>query len=146
MTAGTPLTAEPPEDMVLLRIMALMTIAMTATSDFGIGFMVADRTWTPIGTTRITPDLDKRFLWWREVGTSGAADMYAPQYFKAGGGTGAVPNSIPVDRDPTWFDISPKVRIEDGKHLLAVTYNSGAGSTGCVVQELRILMQRAGRR
>lgn len=125
LVAGTPLTADPPQDRLVLRLIGRLTYSTTVAGTVGVGLILTDRTWTPVGTVTITPDLDKRWLWWREVPMA-AGDALTPQTLVNGGGGLAVSNAMYADKDPTFFDISPKVRLEDGKSLNLVVYFSGA--------------------
>lgn len=145
VTVGTPLTADPPEDQTLDRVISFQTITQTAAGIWDIGLILADRTWTPVGTTSIVPDLDKRWLWWRSGNIGIAGDLWTPMTWKSGAGP-TYPNAVPAERDVSSFDIAPKVKLEDGKALMLVVYQATGGEQLTMLSNFRILMHRAGRR
>lgn len=144
MTAGTPLTSGPPEDSVIDRVLMTLKVSSDTLVTLGVGLILVDRTWTPSGTTGITPDLDKRFLWWRSW-LLRANETWEHTTFVSAAGV-VQPNAMPPETNPCWADISPKVRIEDGKHLAVATYCSVAATVTMTAPTVRILMHRAGRR
>lgn len=146
ITVGTPLTADPPEDQILDRVLCSWSITASAAQNFDLGLILVDRTWTPVGTTSIVPDLDKRWLWWRGNTAMLANDIWRPNLLVQGSGAGTGPNSVPVERDISMVDISPKVKMEDGKALVLVVYQSLATATTTFTGQVRLLMHRAGRR
>lgn len=145
LAVGTPLTADPPQDRTVLRLIGSLTWSQaTAGNTVHVGLILTDRSWTPVGTTNITADLDKRWLWWREFSMAVGAAWTAETFSDAGGGIHV--NDLPVEKDFTRFDITPKVKLEDGKVLSLVIYQNGATAVTCSSRDIRILLQRAGRR
>lgn len=145
ITVGTALTADPPEDQILDRL--IWTGSLTNAGAAGrsqIGFILVDATWTPQGTTAITPDLDKRWLWWRDYQFENTGDFVNQHQMLIG--TSHLSNAMMAETNPTFMDISPKVKLEDGKALCLVTYQDTALQTTAYSGFLRILMHRAGRR
>lgn len=140
LVAGTPLTADPPQDRTILRIVGQLQVAgAAATGSLGMGLMVCDRVFAPTsGTGRMTPDLDKRWLWWRETLLRSGESWDAQHYLSTGGVLS--PNNVPPERDFTMFDISPKVRLEDGKQLAFITFQDTALMAPVItLMEVRVL-------
>lgn len=147
LTAGTPLTADPPEDQTLLRILADFTVvAPAAMSDTWFALLLVDRTWTPVGTANLAADGDKRILWSRyysAMGTTSPGVWTNGLAITTGVGTAVV--AMAEAKDRTDIDITPKVKLEDGKHLVMVCYTGATPPTSATLKNTRVLMQRSGR-
>lgn len=142
----TNLTADPPEDITILRIVAEFSVNLssTAAQAWTLALLVQDVTWTP--ETSFLTDADKRMLWYQTYAGSGAAatsSWYPPGMYAEAGGQG-----FPGYKEMASLDISPKVRLEPGKALYLVGYerNLTAGTITVSAQTARILYQRSGRR
>lgn len=142
----TNLTADPPEDITILRMRGTFSVVVatpTLGSSWTCCLIVQDTTWTPSAT--FGADSDKRMLWTRTFGTPQAAVSYAwnpPGIYTENLGTG-----FPGDMATTELDIAPKVRLEPGKALYFVAYETGAGGTLTVLSaDMRLLFQRSRRR
>lgn len=138
------LTADPPEDLTVLRIRGSFNCRLSGTANWTLALLVQDTSWTPSST--FTADADKRVLWSRtfDALSNVIHEWRAPGYlmFDTAGTVQLV--SQP---DVTMLDISPKVRIEAGKALYLVAYeNSGAAGLQVGSEEMRVLFQRTGRR
>lgn len=143
VTFGTALTGDTPEDKTILRIVGNWTaVAPGAGSDSWIGLLVADPNWTPIGAASIIPDLDKRFLWYRYFAGLDATNTttWSVNTVVIGSTT-----KVMTVADTT-IDIAPKVRLEDGRALMAVCYTGGTALTSFTFKDMRLLMQRSPRR
>lgn len=144
VTFGTPLTSDPPEDQTILRIIGHLSIVSTVAHLMWLGLMVTDRTWTPVGTTTIIPDLDRRWLWYMTY------DMDTTETFTPGGARASVTGGGAARgfTSPVWtdIDISPKVKLEDGKQLCMVSYIDAGTAPTVTLRDMRVLMQRSGRR
>lgn len=142
------LTADPPEDLTLLRIVGDFSFAMSGnvTANWTLALVVQDVTWTPSGL--MTTDNDKRILWQRSfqpgnvpgwtstIWTTPATVVHTGTLSYAASSEGA-----------THIDIAPKVKVEAGKALYLVAYNNT--STGTVTTgsySMRVLFQRTRRR
>lgn len=154
VTIGTALTADPPEDRTIMRIVAEFDVAMAgpplAADRWTLGLLMADVTWTP-GATFAT-DADKRFLWYRTYQFPGVVPA----------GTTSMTWQLPgyvfldatadvffqCDRDDVHIDIAPKVKLESGKALTMVAYEevSTTGNFTVAMRTMRLLMQASGRR
>lgn len=139
------LTADPPEDMTVLRVVGDYTMALSAgPANWTLGLLVADVTWTPGAT--FTVDADKRILWHRtyEARTGVTLTNWAPPgYLEVINAAG----SFMMQTDAVHLDISPRVRIEPGKALYLVAWeNSGAVSLATTSADMRLLFKRSGRR
>lgn len=145
LVSGTPLTADPPEDRIIQRIIARFRWAQVTTGNtVACGVILTDRTWTPIGTTTIVPDLDKRWLWWREF-FIGSGESWDTLTGTANGSAVPMAQCHNLEESPLYLDIAPKVRIEDGKSLNFVIYNAAATAVTVVPMAWRILLSKAGR-
>lgn len=154
VTIGTALTAAPPEDQTILRIVSEFTVQVTATTVANricLGLLMADVAWTP-GSTSVA-DLDKRFLWYKSFSlpTATASAGVAGWAWESGllAITATANQLVQVDLQYTQLDITPKVKLEDGKALTLVAYvdaSSGLTSYSVALRTMRVLMQRSGRR
>lgn len=137
------LTADPPEDLTILRIRGCYstTMAGSAVANWTLALTVADVTWTPGAT--FTVDADKRILWSRTYQASNAtADAWNPPGYQLVGGT-----PFPTVPEMVMVDISPKVKVEAGRALVLVAYENVSGASLTVTsQEMRVLFQRSGRK
>lgn len=138
------LTADPPEDLTILRVVGDYLVRMTSgDGNWTLALLVADVTWTPGAT--ISVDNDKRILWqktYQVFGTAAEAVWHPPGMYKEAGGT-----TFPGDPSMTHIDISPKVKVEAGKALYLVAYeNSGAEDLIVNSVTMRVLYKRSGRR
>lgn len=140
------LTADPPEDMTILRLVGSFSFSFTvaATSRWTLALLVQDTTWTPSGT--FTADADKRILWSRTfrqpVGVIQTWSEPGVLYYDLAG-TVAVAGQVGA----TSIDIKPMVKIEAGKSLYLVGYEDIGGGTILVTSaNMRLLFQRTGRR
>lgn len=143
------LTSDPPEDLTLLRIVGDLNVSMSgvAQTGFRLALLVQDRTWTASAVQ--SDDNDKRILWsqaFYTIGTTQTSVWYP---------SGVVASIVVATGDPvsiayqnaTHIDISPRVKMEAGKSLYMVAYETINGSTMTVnSQNLRVLYQRSGRR
>lgn len=134
------LTSDPPEDLTVLRLVGSFNVQLSTTSAWALALTVADVTWTP--GSNILVDSDKRLLWMR-VYSAAAAAVYAwrePGYL-------AVNNVVACSAEGhVNIDISPKVKIEAGKALYLVAYEStGAAEFTTTSSCMRLLVQRSGR-
>lgn len=137
------LTADPPEDLTILRMVGDFSVQLSANaSSWTLALLVADVTWTP-GTT-VSVDNDKRLLWQQTfTNNDGSAirDWYPPGMFEDG------TTVFPQANNPTHLDITPRVRIEPGKALTLVAYeNVGAGTLTSSSVSMRVLYKRSRRR
>lgn len=151
VTIGTDLTADPPEDVTILRVTADLSVTLSSAGCWVLALLVQDTTWSPAST--YTLDADKRVLWHKTYDTNGALGALAG-FVSA---TWECPNHLTVDAttdlvvecqpDAVQLDCTPKVRLEDGKGLHLVAYEqSGAAAMTCVLRNMRLLMKRSGRR
>lgn len=149
VTIGSSLSSDPPEDVTLLRIVGTMNLALSgAVGRWTIGLIVQDRTWTP--SALFVTDADKRFLWYRTysipAGLAGVTSVTfdEPNWMQVLATQNLL---VEVDRAAVSFDISPKVKLEDGKALHMVAYEEQNGSSLTLnMQTMRLLMQRSRRR
>lgn len=152
--AGT-LTGAPPEDITLLRIVGDFTVSMGAGGNVTVGLMMVDPGWTPavVASSGFQTDSDKRILWHQTYATTALAASYAG--FTAA--TWAPPGYLYVDgtadtvtmcaREAVHLDITPKVKLEQGKALILVMWENSDGATTTVVSsDMRVLYQRSRRR
>lgn len=137
------LTADPPEDLTLLRLRGSFRVQMTANAVgvWTLALTVQDTDWTPGATFQV--DADKRILWSRTYETSAAVThAWVPPGVLTITGTAVVDQMGATD-----LDIAPRVKVEAGKALYLVGYeNSGAQTLLVTSDELRVLYQRSGRR
>lgn len=145
VTIGTALTADPPEDVTILRLVAEYSFSFTQATqsgDWTIALTVQDANWT--AGANFVADADKRMLWYQTFVSDPVAstqNWFPPDAFIAGTTRSA----------STWghtrIDIAPKVRVEAGKALYAVLYeNSGAQTATWSLNTCRLLLQHSGRR
>lgn len=145
VTIGTQLTADPPEDVTILRLMVDWTVQLAAGPvQWTLAFTVQDTAWTPSATAQL--DGDKRFLWmqtYSNLQAASSAAYHPPGVIDNGAGIigGAYRDNV------TRVDISPKVRIEAGKALYLVGYlQGGSGALSVNMHIARLLYQQSGRR
>lgn len=140
-TAGS-LTSLPPEDVTILRVVGDFTTALSAAlGNWTLGLMVVDATWTPTGV--FEADADKRVLWHRtyENLNAGAACSWSPPDRWTDGNITTM-----ATREAVSLDISPKVRLEQGKALKLVWWENGGSATMTVQSsDMRVLYQRSRR-
>lgn len=142
------LTADPPEDLSILRIVGTFLVQLNAAvCAWTLALLVADVTWTPGGS--VATDNDKRILWHQQYENSSGIESLnwaRPNYLESVVG-GAVTRRGECDWRCTHIDIKPRVVIEDGKALYLVAYEETNGGTLTVVsQDMRVLYKRRGRR
>lgn len=148
-TSLASLTADPPEDLTILRMRGTYEVTMAAAASAGnwtLALTVADVTWTP--GARFATDSDKRILWSKTFGWRGAAAantiIWSPPGHFQDTAAGVVQ---PVDPEIVTLDIAPKVKLEPGRALYLVAYENIDGVTFSVSsQEMRLLYKRSGRR
>lgn len=137
------LTADPPEDLTLLRIRGSFILQLSTTADWTLALTVQDTTWTPGATFLV--DADKRILWSRSFSASGAViHVWNPPGWLSWdtAGTRQLAGQVGV----TDLDISPKVKVQCGQALFLVAYeNSGAATLTVASTDMRVLFQRSGR-
>lgn len=137
------LTADPPEDLTVLRIVGDYTTTITGTGAgyWSLALLVADVTWTP--GTSISVDNDKRILWQRSYE---APITETSTWLPPGRWDSSITASVPTDA--THIDIAPKVKIEAGKALYLVAYENAASAYTLATysHSMRVLFQRSGRR
>lgn len=143
VSIGTALTADPPEDVTILRVMADFSFAISAAGAWILALTVQDTAWTPSATFEL--DGDKRFLWTSTYVNLQAA---APATYHPPGMLDNAAGVIGGDlRHATHIDITPKVRVEAGKALYLVAYEqSGTASVTVTLYSFRMLYQQSGRR
>lgn len=144
-TDVTNLTSDPPEDVTLLRIKGSFSVQLSAAvQSWILGLTVQDTDWTP--SSAFFTDADKRWLWIRKFQNPTAAllEWFPPNIVNAGGSI--FPFGGAGSESPTMIDITPKVRIEPGKALYFVFYETGTGNLTVVTTEMRVLFQRSRRR
>lgn len=140
------LTADPPEDLTIMRMVGEFLVSINGPGGWILGLTVADVTWTPGATFNV--DADKRWLWIQEYHNPSSSTL---TWFPKGIVWDPVtPAFVPTPGDPstaTRLDITPKVKVEDGKALYLVAYEE-SGSSGLVVSSrlMRVLYQRSGKR
>lgn len=150
VTPGTPVTADPPEDQVLDRVTGSLRVTLTGAGVWVLSLLMVDRTWTPIGGEFAT-DADKRILWSKTydsqslstlAGFTGVTWSKAHMFI-----TATAPLVVEQPESMGYVDITPKVKLEDGKQLIFLASEcSGAASFSVTADWMRILMHRAGRR
>lgn len=146
ITLGTSLTADPPEDRTIKRIVAEFSVdlAAAATGTWTLGLIVADVNWS-LTTGLFTGDADKRILWHQTYNASTAARYFwtLPNHLQvASSATGM----IETDWRATHLDIKTSVKLEDGKALYAAAWEEANGQTlSWVIFNMRILMSRSRR-
>lgn len=137
------LTADPPEDMSVLRLVGDFSVVMVGIANWTLALLVADVTWTPAAT--FTVDADKRILWHQTyVGTGSTSSAWNPpdtlMVVDAAG-------SFVSQTKAAHLDVTPRARIEPGKALYLVAYeNSGAATLTTTSADMRLLFKRSGRR
>lgn len=135
------LTADPPEDLTVLRVVGDFQVQLTiVTANWSLALIVADVTWTPGAT--IAVDNDKRILWQMTyVSIDSVVNWIPPGTFLDTGVVTMAP------REAVHIDIAPKVKVEAGKALYLVAYENVAGGTLTTSSAtMRVLYQRSGRR
>lgn len=145
LNLGAPLTADPPEDLTVLRVVGDFRVTMSVVnSSWTLALLVQDVTWTPVA---FNLDSDKRILWNRPFST----------FWSTGGAVWTEGDVVFDTADPsrmphlatgwTHIDIQPKVRVSPGKALYLVAYeNIGASTFTTSAANMRVLYQRSGRR
>lgn len=139
---AAPITSAVPEDLTLLRIVGDFSLSLnTAAQAWTIGLTVQDATWTPGATFSV--DADKRILWHMSYQNSvGSLQSWVPP---DQGINGAL--IYQAAREAVHVDISPRVKLENGKALYLVAWeNSGAGTLTSSSFDMRLLYSRAKRR
>lgn len=131
----------PPEDITILRMVGSFTVSLSAAlANWTLGLMVVDATWTP--ASLFSSDADKRVLWHQTyVNNTGAASLVwsPPDQFETSGGARA-------RTEASRLDISPKVRLEQGKALKLVWWeNAGGAELNVNSADMRVLYQRTRR-
>lgn len=138
------LTSDPPEDLTILRIVGTYSIAVAQATVGGsvLAMLVQDQTWTP--STAFATDADKRILWHRTYAGLPAGYNLTPPG-RVTDSTGAT--VFATEEAQCSIDISPKVKIEPGKALFLVYYESSASAAEVSVGsfDMRVLYQRTGR-
>ncbi len=151
ITPGTAVTADPPEDQVLDRIVAEFTVQLAGAGSWTLGMMVVDRTWTPVGGEFAT-DADKRVLWYQTYDSNTFSTLAgftgvtwsSPNHLLV---TATSPVALETDMRAVKLDITPKIRLEDGKALIFCAWeDQGTATLSLTVRTMRLLMHRAGRR
>lgn len=139
------LTADPPEDLTILRIVGDFGVALSGSpATWVLGVIVQDATWTPSGSG-FGADSDKRILWSQMYGSQGSDIGWA--WYPPGIHTqnGVYVGEAP--REAHHIDIAPKVRIEAGKALYLVAWElSGSKTLDVTPYTMRMLFQRSRRR
>lgn len=143
-TDVTNLTADPPEDLTILRIVGDFNVIISgAPATWVLALIVQDQTWTPGATFAV--DADKRILWSQTYITQHTDTTHAWDPPGTLGVNGAVVGMAP--EKSVHVDISPKVKVECGKALFLVAYeNAGAETFSCGGHNMRLLFQRSRRR
>lgn len=144
------LTADPPEDLTILRVVGDFNLSLTA-GIWALALTVQDQTWTPGAT--ILVDADKRLLWSQTydvvqmaaVLAGWVAGHWAPPGLLLANATADLLTQAP--RESVHVDISPNVKLVAGRALYLVAYElSGAGTCISTSSNMRVLFQRSGRR
>lgn len=138
-------TSALPEDITILRMVGSFQLSLgAAVCNWTLGLMVVDALWTPGAT--FAADADKRVLWHETyVNSTGAAVVeWTPpdNYTPVGGVTSyAGPRACRLD-------ITPKVKLEQGKALTLVAWENVASAAQLTTgsADMRVLYQRSGRR
>lgn len=146
-TSMVGLTADPPEDITILRIVGSYNCQVTTdvTARWSLAVIVQDTTWTPGSTVSI--DNDKRVLWQRQFSPAAvtgwtSSTWYAPDTVLHQGTLGYIARS-----EGSHVDLAPKAKLEAGKSLYLVAYeDAGAGSITVSSVSMRVLFQRTRRR
>lgn len=150
VTIGTDLTADPPEDVTIMRVVSEFSFLMSssATATWILGLIVQDRTWTPGATFAV--DADKRFLWYRTFRISPAtiAGFVSLEWMPGLITLDATTDTVVSDHPSrTTIDITPRVKLEAGKALHLVAYEeSGTATVTVQLLTMRLLLQKSGRR
>lgn len=154
ITPGTAVTSDPPEDQIVDRVVAELSIVMTGSGSWTLGLLLVDRTWTQTGGA-FSLDGDKRVLWYNTYNTAALDAMttggsviswQSPNHLVVNGTTTG-DFIVECDWRATHLDIQPKVRLEDGKALVFAAWeNQGTATFSASTRSMRILMHRAGRR
>lgn len=141
-TDVTNLTADPPEDITILRVVGEFSVNVDTACIWVVGLTVQDTTWTP--ATLWPTDADKRWLWVRAFNqvAAEAGSWSPPGLYRA-----STASAFPGEMEMTRVDIAPKVKLEAGKALFLVAYEQGGASTMTLTGiSVRLLFQRARRR
>lgn len=143
------LTADPPEDLTLLRIRGSFSLAMSGTGSWTMALLVQDTNWTNGGTFQ--DDSDKRILWSRTFETGAISSLAG-----FNGMSIDPPGIVTVDATVDYLlnipgvadvDIAPKVKVEAGKALYLAAYeNTGTAALSTGSRDMRVLFQRSRRR
>lgn len=156
-TSMVGLTADPPEDITILRVVGDYSVAVGngVTGVWNLALLVQDQTWTPAATINL--DNDKRILWQQQytapaeaAALAGYASIawYPPTLSVISATTSLFGNStMGALGNATHIDIAPKVRLEAGKALYLVAYEgSGTSTLTSSSVSMRVLFQRSRRR
>lgn len=146
-TDVTNLTADPPEDLTILRMRGSFSVtlagdASASVANWVLALTVQDVTWTP--SSSFLTDADKRILWSMSYTSNDATftRWLEPDTMQAGTTT-----LFGVGTRGASLDIAPKVKLEAGKALYLVAYEmSGAVAFSVTTRDMRILFQRSRRR
>lgn len=148
-TDPTNLTADPPEDIIILRIVGEFEVSMAAAAaaaSWTLALTVQDWTWSSSAT--FAADADKRLLWTRTY--TATADNVAFQWLPGLGqvsGSNTVIGNSGMEEPATRLDIAPKVKLEAGKALALVAYENVDGRALTVTgRSMRLLYQKSRRR
>lgn len=146
--AGT-LTALPPEDVTILRVVGGFTVNLTAESAWTLGLLVADVTFT-IGS--FPTDSDKRILWSQTyriaASTASLAGFAGASWSPPGQQEISATTDLVVqcNREAVYLDISPNVKLEAGKALFLCAWeDSGSATLTVAGLNVRALLQRTRR-
>lgn len=126
--AAAALTALPPEDVVIMRLVGDFQVALPAAviDSWTLALTVQDSTWTPAAL--FNTDADKRILWSQTYakGPPGEAVTWTPPGLlsTATATLGVAP------RESIHIDIAPKVKLEAGQGLNLVAYENLPGVAG----------------
>lgn len=146
-TSMVNLTADPPEDITVLRIVGSFVLSL-ATANAGVwnlALIVQDHTWTPGAT--ITLDNDKRILWQREFNATAVSGWTSESWEPPD--THLVTGTLQhlARSEAMQVDLTPKVKLEAGKALYLVAYEAVDGGTLTLTSNsMRVLFQRTRRR
>lgn len=136
------LTADPPEDLIIDRVVGDFRVALNLDGNWTLGLLVQDVTWT-IGAT-FSVDADKRVLWHQTFDSAGVAMIQG--YGLVVWDTGGTPQVFSDSPGKTHLDISPRVKIQPGQALyLAAWENTGAATLTSSSTDMRVLYHRARR-
>lgn len=144
-TSLASLTSDPPEDLTILRVKGSFSVSMSAAAavaQWDMALIVQDVTWTPSATINL--DNDKRMLWTRTFTTSASNVVHnwrEPGYLEVEA------TAFVSQPGMCEVDIAPKVKIEAGRALYLVVYETvNARTLTTNSGNMRVLFQRTPRR